>query len=97
LLAESLAGLPPALLMLAAHDPLRDEALAYGEALLAAGNAVSIVEYQGLAHGFISMAGGIGAARLAQLQLGQALHAGLSPTACASASRTTFNSVLPEV
>ncbi|MEO8058406.1 MAG: alpha/beta hydrolase [Burkholderiales bacterium] len=79
LLAESLAGLPPALVMLAAHDPLRDEALAYGEAMLAAGTAVSIVEYHGLAHGFISMGGGIGAARLAQQQLGEALRVGLAP------------------
>ncbi|MEP7294993.1 MAG: alpha/beta hydrolase [Burkholderiales bacterium] len=78
LLAPDLADLPPALLLLAAHDPLRDEALAYGEALLAAGNAVTLVEYHGLAHGFISMAGGIGAARLAQQQLGQALKVGLA-------------------
>ncbi|MEP7100058.1 MAG: alpha/beta hydrolase [Burkholderiales bacterium] len=78
LLAESLAGLPPALLMLAAHDPLRDEALAYGEALLAAGNAVTIIEYHGLAHGFISMAGGVQTARLAQQQFAQALRAGLA-------------------
>jgi acetyl esterase/lipase len=77
LLAPSLAGLPPALLMLAAHDPLRDEALAYGEALLAAGNAVTIVEYHGLAHGFINMAGTVAAARLAQLQMAQALRAAL--------------------
>lgn len=78
LFAESLAGLPPALVMLAAHDPLRDEALAYGEALLAAGNAASIVEYHGLAHGFISMAGGVHTARLAQLQFAQALRDGLA-------------------
>ena len=76
--APSLAGLPPALLMLAAHDPLRDEALAYGEALLAAGTAATIVEYHGLAHGFISMGGAIGAARLAQQQLAQALRNGLA-------------------
>jgi len=79
LLASSLAGLPPSLLMLATHDPLRDEALAYGEALLAAGNAVTVVEYHGLAHGFVSMGGGIGAARLAQQQLAQALRTGLAP------------------
>lgn len=78
LLAADLAGLPPSLLVLAAHDPLRDEALAYGEALLAAGNAVTLVEYHGLAHGFISMAGGIDAARLAQQQFAQALRAGLA-------------------
>jgi len=78
LLAANLADLPPSLLLLATHDPLRDEALAYGEALLAAGNAVTLVEYHGLAHGFISMAGGIGAARLAQQQFAQALRTGLA-------------------
>jgi acetyl esterase len=79
--AQRLADLPPTLLMLAAHDPLRDEALAYGEALLAAGNAATVIEYHGLAHGFISMGGGIGAARLAQQQLAQALQAALRPIA----------------
>ena len=78
LLAADLAGLPPSLLVLAQHDPLRDEAMAYGEALLAAGNAVALVEYHGLAHGFISMAGGIDAARLAQQQFAQALRTGLA-------------------
>ena len=58
----------------AAFDALRDEALAYGERLLASGNAVSIIEYHGLAHGFISMGGGVPAARLAQQQLAQALR-----------------------
>lgn len=77
LLAPDLAGLPPALLQLAAFDPLRDEALAYGEALLKAGNQVTIVEYLGLAHGYVSMGGGIGAARLAQLQLAAALRLAL--------------------
>jgi acetyl esterase len=74
---RTLADLPPSLL-LATHDPLRAEALAYGEALLAAGNAVTLVEYHGLAHGFVSMAGGIGAARLAQQQFAQALRSGLA-------------------
>ncbi|MGM9486682.1 alpha/beta hydrolase [Ideonella sp. YS5] len=77
LFAPSLAGLPPTLLQLAAHDPLRDEAKAYGEALLAAGNAVTIVEYHGLAHGYISMGGVIGAARLAQVQMAAALRQAL--------------------
>ena len=74
LLAESLAGLPPALLLVAGVDLLRDEALAYGEALQAAGCEVMTVEYAGLAHGFISMAGAVGAARMAQQQLGQVLR-----------------------
>lgn len=81
LLASNLAGLPPALLMLARHDPLRDEALAYGHALQAAGTPTTIIEYDGLAHGFISMAGAIDAARLAQQQFGHALRQALASAA----------------
>ena len=79
LLAPSLAGLPPTLLVLAGHDPLRDEALAFGNALLAAGTQARIVEWHGLAHGFIVMAGGVAAAREAQRQFGLAVRDALSP------------------
>ncbi|HEY0821893.1 MAG TPA: alpha/beta hydrolase [Rhizobacter sp.] len=72
--APELGGLPPALLLVAGHDPLRDEALAYGRALLAAGTPTTVVEFPGLAHGFISMAGKIGSARLAQRLFAQALR-----------------------
>ena len=78
LLAPSLAGLPPALLMLAGHDPLRDEGLAFGDALLAASTPVQVVEWHGLAHGFIVMAGGVAAARQAQRQFGQTLRDALT-------------------
>ena len=77
LLAPSLAGLPPTLLLLAAHDALRDEGMVYGEALAAAGNAVTVIEYHGLAHGFISMAGAVPAARLALGQIAAALRQAL--------------------
>jgi acetyl esterase len=77
LLAPSLAGLPPALLLVAGLDALRDEVLAFGAALLAAGTPAQIVEYPTLAHGFITMAGAVGAARLAQQQFGLALRDGL--------------------
>ncbi|MCR5885283.1 alpha/beta hydrolase [Rhizobacter sp. J219] len=80
LLAPRLGGLPPALLLVAGHDPLRDEALAYGRALLAAGTPTTVVEFPGLAHGFISMAGGIASARLAQRLFAQALRDGLAAT-----------------
>ena len=78
LLAPSLAGLPPALLVLAGHDPLRDEGLAFGDALLAAGTPAQVVEWHGLAHGFIVMAGGVAAARQAQRQFGLALRDALA-------------------
>jgi acetyl esterase len=73
-LQARLDQLPPALLMVAAHDPLRDEVMAYGNALLAAGNDTWVVEYHGLAHGFITLGGAVKAARLAVLQLAQAIR-----------------------
>ncbi len=79
LLAPDLSDLPPALLQLASHDVLRDEGFAYARALRAAGTPVTLVEYHGLPHGFISMAGLVPAARLAQQQLGQALREALAP------------------
>jgi acetyl esterase len=77
LLAQDLSGLPPTWLAVAGHDPLHDEVLAYGNALLAAGTPVVMVEYHGLAHGFISMAGAIATARLAQQQFALVLREGL--------------------
>jgi acetyl esterase len=74
-LAPSLARLPPALVLVAAHDLLRDEVLDYAARLLAAGSAAQVVEYRGLAHGFISMGGAVGAVRLAQRQLADELRA----------------------
>ncbi len=72
-LLADLSGLPPTLIQLAAHDPLRDEGAAFAQALQRAGTPTVLVEYQGLAHGFISMGGGVAAARWAQLQLAQAM------------------------
>jgi acetyl esterase len=77
-LAKDCSRLPPALIQIATYDLLRDEALAYGTRLREAGNDVVVVEYHGLAHGFISMGGTVAAARLAQLQLAQALHTALT-------------------
>jgi acetyl esterase len=69
LLAEDLSNLPPALVILAAYDPLRDEGAAYADKLAEAGTQVTLVEYMGLAHGFITMGGALQAARLAAAQL----------------------------
>ena len=55
LLAPSLAGLPPAFLMTAGFDPLRDEGRAYAERLRKDGVAVDYREYSDMVHGFITM------------------------------------------
>ncbi|NUZ05991.1 alpha/beta hydrolase [Piscinibacter koreensis] len=55
LLHPDLARLPPALLLTAGFDPLRDEGLDYADALTAAGNRVSYVCYERQIHGFITM------------------------------------------
>jgi acetyl esterase len=62
LLAENLRGLPPALVLTAGFDPLRDEGHQYADALSAAGNTVQVVCFERQIHGFITMGRVIGEA-----------------------------------
>ncbi|WBS08147.1 alpha/beta hydrolase [Mycolicibacterium neoaurum] len=54
--AESLAGLPPAYIGTAEHDPLRDDGTKYAAMLAAAGVTVQHSNEPTLVHGFVSLA-----------------------------------------
>ena len=55
LLAGSLAKLPPAFVMTAGYDPLRDEGKAYAERLAKEGVQIEYKNYADMVHGFITM------------------------------------------
>ncbi|QWZ08129.1 alpha/beta hydrolase [Nocardioides panacis] len=78
-LAEDLSGLPPAVVVTAEFDPLRDEGEAYAAALVAAGTRVEARRYDGMVHGFFDMGPASAAARAAVAEtcalFGKVLHA----------------------
>ena len=53
--ARSLAGLPPATVVTAGFDTLRDEGVAYAERLEEAGVETTLRHYERMTHGFVSM------------------------------------------
>lgn len=59
ILNENLAGLPPALIITASHDPLCDEGADYAERLRAAGVEVEYYCFDGTIHGFMSFSGAL--------------------------------------
>ena len=65
LLADDHADLPPALVITAGFDPLRDEGRLYADKLSAAGNAVQYVCFERQMHGFLGMGGVIDEANTA--------------------------------
>lgn len=74
LVAEDLSNLPPSLIITAQYDPLRDEGEAYGEALRAAGNTVTVRRYETMGHVFVQLAGMIEQGREAITEVATALR-----------------------
>ncbi len=51
------AGLPPAIVVVAGHDPLHDEGVAYADALRRADVPATLAEYPAMPHGFLTVPG----------------------------------------
>jgi acetyl esterase len=75
---DDLAGSPPALVLTAAADPLRDEGEAYGEALRDAGVPVEARRVEGTVHGFWRWLAAASVSRRTVEEVGAALRAALA-------------------
>lgn len=72
--AQTLKNLPPAYIITAGHDVLRDEGKAYAEALKEAGGDVTYVNYEGMVHGFFNMQAVLDTAKTAIKDAARALE-----------------------
>jgi acetyl esterase len=73
LLSDDLGGLPPAIVLTAGFDPLREEALAYARRLASSGVPVRLIHFPGQFHGFLSFDNVLQGAREAFDRLGSTL------------------------
>jgi len=73
-----LSGLPPAIVVIAEYDPLRDDGNLYAERLAQAGVDVTILTYDDQAHGFFSFVNAFPAGNTAVAAVGEAARELLS-------------------
>ena len=71
---SDLAGAPPAVVVTAGFDPLRDEGTAYARRLAEAGVAVTHECFEGQIHGFITMGGVMAAGTHALYRMAQSMR-----------------------
>ena len=76
--ASDLAGLPPTYVVVAEHDPLRDEGLAYAAALESAGVPVTVTRYDDQIHAFFWLVNVMETADRAVVEAGAAIRDAMS-------------------
>jgi acetyl esterase len=77
--AGDLSGLPAATVITAEYDPLRDEGELYAKRLEEAGVPAEVLRYDGMIHGFFTMAGDLDTARVAVQDAAERLRGAFKP------------------
>jgi acetyl esterase len=84
--AQDLSGLPPAIVVVAEYDPLRDDGLRYCERLSSAGVDVTLLRYHDMPHVFFSFVNLIPTGNEAVERVGSTLRAMIADAAIPGAA-----------